>query len=204
MCFGSLCEVSPGSLLSAIQGASLCQRNPDPSRFYRRITSCHRNDLCSFLAQRRVPRGEHGRRPRPPTLGLRGSGCDTKRLTFSWPSTTVLPSMHASPQTCPSRGFLYTMQRRFTVLAACSGAKFELLWPLRRELHDLVLHAGRSHTRGGGRLNRAVNLPSQRLVQSGSGLDPQGGALSWGSTYRNFTNAPEAIAFPVDRPGSWP
>ena len=29
-------------------------------------------------------------------------------------------------------------------------------------------------------------------------------ALSWGATYRNFTNAQAAIAFPVTTPGSWP
>jgi len=29
-------------------------------------------------------------------------------------------------------------------------------------------------------------------------------ALSWGSTYRNFTNAQAAIAFPFTTPGSWP
>jgi len=29
-------------------------------------------------------------------------------------------------------------------------------------------------------------------------------ALSWGSTYRNSTNAQAAIAFPFHRPGSWP
>jgi hypothetical protein len=28
-------------------------------------------------------------------------------------------------------------------------------------------------------------------------------ALSWGSTYRSFTNAQEAITFPVTAPGSW-
>jgi hypothetical protein len=29
-------------------------------------------------------------------------------------------------------------------------------------------------------------------------------ALSWGSTYRNFTNAQAALAFPVTAPASWP
>jgi hypothetical protein len=57
----------------------------------------------------------------------------------------------------------------------------------------------------GGRLNRAVNLPSQYLAQSGWGLDRlKMAALSWGSIYRNFTNAQAAIAFPVTAPGSWP
>lgn len=46
--------------------------------------------------------------------------------------------------------------------------------------------------------------PSQYLTQSGSGLDRlKMEALSWGSTYRNFTNAQAAIAFPVTAPGSW-
>jgi hypothetical protein len=29
-------------------------------------------------------------------------------------------------------------------------------------------------------------------------------ALSWGSTYRNFTNAQASLAFPVITPASWP
>ena len=29
-------------------------------------------------------------------------------------------------------------------------------------------------------------------------------SLSWGSTYRNFTNAQDAITFPVTAPGCWP
>jgi hypothetical protein len=33
---------------------------------------------------------------------------------------------------------------RTTVLAAYSGAKFKLLWPLRCELRDVLLHTGRS------------------------------------------------------------
>jgi len=57
----------------------------------------------------------------------------------------------------------------------------------------------------GGRLNRAVNLSSQYLTQSGSGLDRlKMEALSWGATYRNFANAQTAIMFPLASPASWP
>jgi hypothetical protein len=54
-------------------------------------------------------------------------------------------------------------------------------------------------------LNRAVNLPSQYLTQAESGLDRlRMESLSWGSTYRNFTNAKATIAFSSTTPGSWP
>jgi hypothetical protein len=74
---------------------------------------------------------------------------------------------------------------------------------VRRELRDVLLHPGRPYPQG-GRLNRAVNLPSQYLAQSGSGLDRlKVESLSWGSTYRNFTNAQAAVVFPFTS-GSWP
>ena len=93
---------------------------------------------------------------------------------------------------------------RTTVLAAYSGAKFELLWPYDVNFATCYYTPDVPYPQG-GRLNRAVNLPSQYLAQSGSGLDRlKMEALSWGSTYRNFTNAQAAIAFPVTTPGSWP
>jgi hypothetical protein len=55
-----------------------------------------------------------------------------------------------------------------------------------------------------GHLNRAVNLPSQYLTQTGLGLDRlKTEALSWGSTYRNFANARAAITFPLPSPANW-
>jgi hypothetical protein len=93
---------------------------------------------------------------------------------------------------------------RTTVLAAYSGAKFELLWPFDVNFSTCYYTPDVPYPQG-GRLNRAVNLPSQYLAQTGSGLDRlKMEALSWGATYRNFTNAQAAIAFPVTTPGSWP
>lgn len=65
---------------------------------------------------------------------------------------------------------------RTTVLAGYSGAKFELLWPYDVNFATCYYVPYPQ----GGRLNRSVNLPSQCLVQSGSGLDPQGGVLVLG------------------------
>lgn len=93
---------------------------------------------------------------------------------------------------------------RTAVLAAYSGAKFELLWPFDVNFTTCYYTPDVPYPQG-GRLNRAVNLPSQYLAQTGSGLDRlKIEALSWGATYRNFTNAQAAIAFPVTTPGSWP
>jgi hypothetical protein len=93
---------------------------------------------------------------------------------------------------------------RTTVLAAYSSAKFELLWPYDVNFATCYYTPDVPYPQG-GRLNRAVNLPSQYLAQAGSGLDRlKMEALSWGSTYRNFANAQAAIAFPVTAPASWP
>jgi hypothetical protein len=90
------------------------------------------------------------------------------------------------------------------VLATYSGAKFELFWPYDVNFSTCYYTPDVPYPQG-GRLNRAVNLPSQYLVQSGSGLDRlKMEALSWGSTYRNFTNAQASIAFPLTSPASWP
>jgi hypothetical protein len=92
---------------------------------------------------------------------------------------------------------------RTTVLAAYSGAKFELLWPYDVNFATCYYTPDVTYPQG-GRLNRAVNLPSQYLAQPGSGLDRlKMEALSWGSTYRNFTNAQATVAFPFTA-GSWP
>jgi hypothetical protein len=76
---------------------------------------------------------------------------------------------------------------RTTVLAAYSGAKFELLWPYDVNFATCYYTPDVPYPQG-GRLNRAVNLPSQYLAQAGSGLDRlKMESLSWGSTYRNLT-----------------
>jgi len=56
------------------------------------------------------------------------------------------------------------------VLASYSGAKFELLWPFDVSFATCYYTADVPYPRG-GRLNHAVNLPSQYLTQTGSGLD---------------------------------
>jgi hypothetical protein len=90
------------------------------------------------------------------------------------------------------------------VLAAYSRAKFEPLWPYDVNFATCYYTPDVPYPQG-GRLNRAVNLPSQYLAQSGSGFDRlKMEALSWGSTYRNFANAQAAIGFPVTTPASWP
>ena len=58
---------------------------------------------------------------------------------------------------------------RTTVLATYSGAKFELLWPYDVNFATCYYTPDIPYPQG-GRLNRAVNLPSQFLTQSGSGL----------------------------------
>lgn len=93
---------------------------------------------------------------------------------------------------------------RTTVLASYPGAKFELLWPYDVNFPTCYYTPDVPYPQG-GRLNRAVNLPSQYLAQAGSGLDRlKMEALSWGATYRNFANAQGAIAFPVTSPANWP
>lgn len=69
---------------------------------------------------------------------------------------------------------------RTTVLAAYAGAKFELLRPY--DVNFSTCHYTPDVPyRQSGRLNRAVNLPSQYLTQSGSGLDRlKMESLSWG------------------------
>ena len=85
---------------------------------------------------------------------------------------------------------------RTAVLAVQSGAKFELLWPFDVN-YSTVYWTNDMPWPQGGRLNRAVNLPAAYLAKAGSGLDRfKMEALSWGSTYRNLTNAKLAIAFP--------
>src|ERR1035437_6018781 len=59
---------------------------------------------------------------------------------------------------------------RTTVLAVYSGAKLEMLWPYDLNFATCYYTPDVPYPQG-GRLNRAVNLPSQYLAQSGSGLD---------------------------------
>ena len=90
------------------------------------------------------------------------------------------------------------------VLAAQAGAKFELLYPQDVNRASCYYTSDLPYPQG-GRLNAAVNFPAAFQSQSGSGLDRlKMEGLSWGSEYRNLTNALEAIAFPTTAPCSWP
>lgn len=93
---------------------------------------------------------------------------------------------------------------RAAVLAAQSGAKFELLYPQDVNGAECYYTDDLPYPQG-GRLNAAVNFPTAYRAQSGSGLDRlKVEGLSWGSTYRNLTNAAAAIGFPTSAPCTWP
>jgi hypothetical protein len=85
---------------------------------------------------------------------------------------------------------------RTAVLAACSNAKFELLWPYDVN-YPSCYYTSIAPNPQGGRLNRYINLPQEYAAKAGSGLDRlKMEALSWGATYRNLDKAMEAIEFP--------
>jgi hypothetical protein len=93
---------------------------------------------------------------------------------------------------------------RTAVLAAQSGAKFELLYPCDVNRASCYWTDVLPYPQG-GRLNAAANFPTAYQAQSGSGLDRlKIEALSWGTTYRNLTNAQAAMAFARTPPCSWP
>jgi hypothetical protein len=82
------------------------------------------------------------------------------------------------------------------VLGVVSGAQFELLFPY-DVCFDVCYYTDDLPYPQGGRLNRAVNLPSQWNAMSGSGLNRiKMEGLSWGATYRNLDNAKATVRFP--------
>jgi hypothetical protein len=90
------------------------------------------------------------------------------------------------------------------VLAAQSGAQFELLYPQDVNAAACYYTDDLPYPQG-GRLNAAVNFPVAYRAQSGSGLNRlKMEGLSWGSRYRNLTNARTAIGFPTGAPCTWP
>jgi hypothetical protein len=90
------------------------------------------------------------------------------------------------------------------VLVAQSGAKFELLYPQDVNAAECYYTDDLPYPQG-GRLNAAVNFPTAFRAQSGSGLNRlKMEGLSWGSTYRNLTNAKAAIGFATAAPCTWP
>ncbi|HEY1215977.1 MAG TPA: hypothetical protein VGE93_20300, partial [Bryobacteraceae bacterium] len=92
---------------------------------------------------------------------------------------------------------------RTAVLAAYPNAKFELLYPNDVNHSACYLNAHNPYPQG-GRLNAAVNLPSQWRTKAGSGLDRfKVEALSWGATYRNLDLANQAVVFACSGAMSW-
>lgn len=92
---------------------------------------------------------------------------------------------------------------RTAVLAAYSGAKFELLYPCDVNYPSAYWWNAEPYPQG-GKLNAAVNLPSAYQTQAGSGIDRlKIEALSWGATYRTIDNARAAIAFATTAPMNW-
>ena len=80
---------------------------------------------------------------------------------------------------------------RTHVLGTHAGAKFELLWPADVNRNDSVLTG---FAKVGGRLNRAVNMPTAWKQKSGSGFDRiKVEALAHGATDRDLAKAEEAI-----------
>lgn len=92
---------------------------------------------------------------------------------------------------------------RTAVLAAQSGAKFELLFPCDVNA-GICYYTDDVPYPQGGKLNAAVNFPPAYQAQSGSGLDRlKIEALSWSETYRNLDQAKAALAFATTSPCSW-
>ncbi len=92
---------------------------------------------------------------------------------------------------------------RSAVLAKYPNAKFEILYPNDVNNPVCLLGPGVQYPQG-GRLNAAVNLPTQWQTQAGSGLDRfKVEALSWGATYLNMDLAHQAIVFALTSPMSW-
>lgn len=92
---------------------------------------------------------------------------------------------------------------RSAVLTQYPNAKFEILYP--NDVNNPVCLVGPDvQYAQGGRLNAAVNLPSQFMTQEGSGLDRfKVEALSWSATYLNMDLVQEAIVFALTSPMSW-
>jgi hypothetical protein len=92
---------------------------------------------------------------------------------------------------------------RTEVLAYYPDAKFEVLYP--NDVNNPVCYLGENvQYPQGGRLNAAVNLPSEWKTKAGSGLDRfKVEALSWGAQYLNLDLAEQAINFASTPNLSW-
>jgi hypothetical protein len=92
---------------------------------------------------------------------------------------------------------------RTEVLAQYPDAKFEILYP--NDVNNPVCYSGENvQYPQGGRLNAAVNLPSEWKTKAASGLDRfKVEALSWGAQYLNLDLAEQAINFASTPNLSW-
>lgn len=108
--------------------------------------------------------------------------------TFASPTDDPAINSYADAQFLRGRLKAHIDAVRTVVLAACSGAQFELLWP-----YD-VCYPTASAFGVGGRLNRYVSLPAEYEQKSGSGLDRMKvEGLAFGSQERNLAKAQEAM-----------
>ena len=83
-----------------------------------------------------------------------------------------------------------------TTKASYAGAKFEVLWPYDVNYASCYFTANLPYPQG-GRMNRAVNLPSAWNTKAGSNLDRmKTEGLSWSAFYRDNTKAAETVLFP--------
>jgi hypothetical protein len=85
---------------------------------------------------------------------------------------------------------------RTYVLGGFASAKFELLFPYDVCYPSCYFTADMPWPQG-GRLNRAINMPSAWSTKTGSGLDRMKmEGLSWSATYHNSDKAKETVRFP--------
>ncbi len=92
---------------------------------------------------------------------------------------------------------------RGAVLAQYPNSKFEILYPNDVNNPVCLFGPGMQYAQG-GRLNAAVNLPSEWQTKAGSGLDRfKVEALSWGATYLHMDLAQQAIVFALTNSMLW-
>ena len=108
------------------------------------------------------------------------------------------PTINSGADTTFLAGLIYAHITAITtaVLAAVAGSKFELLYP-----GDVTFPSCFSSVQfpfpQGGRLNHVVNLPSQFMAKTGSGLDRFKIECQWSVGYRNYINAVTSYNYPL-------
>ena len=120
--------------------------------------------------------------------------------TFSLPTDD--PSVNSYADANFLRGLIYSHCSAIAsyVQATYPTTKFEVLWP-----DDVNYPTLTPVAKLGGSLNRYINLPSQWMARSGSGLDRfKMEALAFGATERNMTLAKQAMSVAFTSPLTWP